>query len=116
MKRRDFLSAVSASVVPVILDGFGLKAMSRQSAFVQSLLQTASLTTDRVLVLVYLNGGNDGLNTVIPLDQMALYSSLRPNIALPQNRVLTLNGNPETGFHPAISGMRDLYNDGKLIG
>ncbi|RYC70385.1 MULTISPECIES: DUF1501 domain-containing protein [Spirosoma] len=114
MKRRDFISAVSASMAPVMLDGFGLKAMNRQSALVQSLLQTSAVNTDRVLVIVYLNGGNDGLNTVIPLDQLSLYNSLRSNIAIPQNRVLTLDGNPTTGFHPAMTGMRDLYNDGKL--
>ncbi|AUD07157.1 DUF1501 domain-containing protein [Spirosoma pollinicola] len=114
MNRRDFLTAASASMIPVMLDGFGLKAMSRQSALVQSLLQTSAVNTDRILVIIYLNGGNDGLNTVIPLDQMSLYNSLRSNIAIPESRVLTLNGNPATGFHPAMTGMRNLYNDGKL--
>ncbi|SOD80502.1 DUF1501 domain-containing protein [Spirosoma fluviale] len=114
MNRRDFLSAASASMLPVMLDGFGLKAMSRQSALVQSLLQTSALSTDRVLVMVYLNGGNDGLNTVLPLDQLSVYNGLRSNIALPQNRILALDGNPATGFHPAMSGMRNLYNEGKL--
>ncbi|QMW06082.1 DUF1501 domain-containing protein [Spirosoma foliorum] len=114
MKRRDFLAAASASVLPVMLDGFGLKAMSRQSALVQSLLATTALASDRVLVIVYLNGGNDGLNTVIPLDQYSLYNGLRSNIAIPQNAVLGLDGNLATGLHPAMTGMRDLYNDGKL--
>ena len=114
MKRRDFLAAASASVLPVMLNGFGLKAMSPQSALVQSLLGTTALASDRVLVIIYLNGGNDGLNTVIPLDQYSLYNSLRSNIAIPQNSVLPLDGNPATGLHPAMTGMRDLYNNGKL--
>lgn len=114
MKRRDFLAAASAGILPVMLDGFGLKAMSRQSVLVQSLLNTTALTSDRVLVIVYLNGGNDGLNTVIPLDQYALYNGLRSNIAIPQNAVLALDGNPATGLHPAMTGLRDLYASGKL--
>ncbi|WP_080055721.1 DUF1501 domain-containing protein [Spirosoma aerolatum] len=114
MKRRDFLAAASASLVPVMLDGFGLKAMTSQSALVRSLLQTGALATDRVLVIVYLNGGNDGLNTVIPRDQYSLYTGLRSNIAIPENAVLALDGNPATGLHPAMTGMRDLYNTGKL--
>ncbi|GAB3884009.1 DUF1501 domain-containing protein [Spirosoma agri] len=114
MKRRDFLTAASASVLPVLLDGFGLKAMNRQSVLVQSLLNTTAVTGDRVLVIVYLNGGNDGLNTVIPVDQLSTYNALRSNIAIPQNKILALDGNPATGLHPAMTGMRDLYNDGKL--
>ncbi|GAB2541593.1 DUF1501 domain-containing protein [Spirosoma aerophilum] len=97
-----------------MLDGIGLKAMSRQSALVQSLLQTSALNTDRALVIIYLNGGNDGLNTVIPLDQMSVYNSLRPKIAIPENRVLALNGQPATGFHPAMTGLQNLFNEGKL--
>ncbi|MBC7569797.1 MAG: DUF1501 domain-containing protein [Spirosoma sp.] len=114
MKRRDFLTTASASLLPVMLDGFGLRAMNRQSALVQSLLQTSAVNTDRVLVMVYLNGGNDGLNTVIPLDQLSAYNALRSNIAIPQNKILALDGTPATGFHPAMTGMRNLYNDGKL--
>jgi uncharacterized protein (DUF1501 family) len=114
MKRRDFLTAASASVLPVLLDGFGVKAMARQSVLVQSLLATTALNSDRVLVIVYLNGGNDGLNTVIPVDQLTAYNGLRANIAIPQNKILTLDGNAATGLHPAMIGMRDLYNDRKL--
>jgi uncharacterized protein (DUF1501 family) len=114
MKRRDFLAAASASVLPVLLDGFGVKAMARQSALVQSLMNTSAVNGDRALVIIYLNGGNDGLNTVIPVDQLSAYNTLRSNIAIPQNKILALAGNAATGLHPAMTGMRDLYNDGKL--
>ena len=97
-----------------MLDGFGMKAMSYQSTLVQSLLGTTALASDRVLVIVYLNGGNDGLNMVIPRDQYSLYTGLRSNIAIPENAVLPLDGNLATGLHPAMTGMRDLYNNGKL--
>ncbi len=114
MKRRDFIAAASASLLPVLVDGFGLKAMTRQSVLVQSLLRTSAAYEDRALVIIYFSGGNDGLNTVIPLDQLSAYNTLRSNIALPDASILRLAGNDTTGLHPAMTGMRDLYNDGKL--
>ena len=70
---------------------------------------------DRVLVIVQLYGGNDGINTVVPLDQYSLLTQFRSNILLPQNSVLPLQGTGGlTGFHPAMTGMRSLWDDGKL--
>jgi uncharacterized protein (DUF1501 family) len=63
-------------------------------------------------VLVQLSGGNDGLNTIIPLDQYSVYSSIRKNIALPADRILPLT--TRTGLHPAATGMKALYDGGKL--
>lgn len=114
MDRRRFLSTASSLALPVALNGFGLKALAHDSALVRSLMASSAPVTDRILVIIYLNGGNDGLNTVIPLDQLSAYNSLRSNIAIPQNRILRLSGNEATGLHPAMTGLRDLYNDGKL--
>jgi uncharacterized protein (DUF1501 family) len=114
MRRRDFISAASAMVLPVVLDGFGVKSFAKGSALVQSLKQTSALNNDRILVIIYLGGGNDGLNTVIPLEYYSEYNSLRSNIAIPENSVLRLSGNLETGFHPSMTGMRALYDEGKL--
>lgn len=69
---------------------------------------------DRVLVVVQLFGGNDGLNTVIPLDQYDLLSQFRSNVLIPESEVLTLTGLGATGLHPALGGLRDLWEDGKL--
>jgi uncharacterized protein (DUF1501 family) len=114
MKRRDFLNAASAMMVPVMLNGFGVKSFAKSSALVQSLKRTSALNNDRILVIIYLGGGNDGLNTVIPLEYYSQYHSLRSNIAIPESSVLKLSGNAETGFHPAMTGMRQMYDDGKL--
>lgn len=114
MNRRKFLSLSSALTVPVLLNGLELKAMTRQSALVRSLMATGATNTDRILVIVYLNGGNDGLNTVVPVDQYDRYDQLRHNIALPQNRLLTLDGHPDMAFHPAMTGFQRLFNDGRL--
>jgi uncharacterized protein (DUF1501 family) len=114
MKRRDFLLNASAMALPLTLNGFGLSALKENSSLSQSIRRTMAVESDKILVIVYLNGGNDGLNTVIPLDHYSAYSNLRTNIAIPENRVLKLSGNLETGLHPVMTGMRDMYNEGKL--
>ena len=101
-------------LLPVMVDGFGVKSLAKNSLLVQSLIKTTALNSDRVVVIVYLSGGNDGLNTVIPLEYYSEYMGLRSNIAIPENQVLKLSGNPETGFHPAMTGLRNLYDEGKL--
>jgi len=114
MKRRDFLTSASALIAPMVLDGFRIKSFAQESALVRSLAKAGGLNTDRILVLIYLAGGNDGLNTVIPLEFYSEYYGLRSNIAIPESSVLKLSGNPQTGLHPSMVGMRALYDEGKL--
>jgi uncharacterized protein (DUF1501 family) len=74
---------------------------------------------DRVLVIVQLGGGNDGLNTVIPYGD-DLYHRARPGIALSapgrnrdQNRtVLPLDERAGIGLHPSMTGFRELFDEG----
>jgi uncharacterized protein (DUF1501 family) len=116
MKRRNFLRhAASSLLLPVSIDGLGAKIFPQPSPFMQALLEVAD-NTDRVLVVIQLNGGNDGLNMVIPLDQMSRYTSasFRGNIAISETKALKLKGKPETGLHPAMTGLQTLYNEGKL--
>ena len=92
MKRRNFLQhAASSLALPVLIDGFGAKAFARPSSFIQSLISLAD-QSDRVLVIIQLQGGNDGLNTVIPLDQMSTYTApnFRANVAIPEAKALRL--------------------------
>ena len=112
MKRRKFIrTAVPATLLPGLINGFSFKAFSG-SPLMQAL--TSSTITDHVLVLIQLNGGNDGLNTVIPLDQYSNLALARPNILIPDTQVLALNGVNGTGLHPAMSGMKNLFDDGKV--
>jgi uncharacterized protein (DUF1501 family) len=69
---------------------------------------------DKVLVIVQLVGGNDGLNTVIPLDQYSALSSARANILIPENLVLPLNGTTVTGLHPSMIEIQTLFNEQKI--
>jgi uncharacterized protein (DUF1501 family) len=101
MKRRDFLrGVVPVTALPFLLNGLPLRAYGR-SPFLETLIGAYS-ATDRVLVLVQLSGGNDGINTVIPLDQMSAYNNLRGNIAIPESAALPLTA--ATGIHPKMTG------------
>ncbi len=112
MKRRDFLGkSILAGISPVFIDGWSVKAMA-ENPLVQFLNKAGN--DDRVFVLIQLNGGNDGLNTVIPIDQYSNLSNARSNIVIPENKVLTLSGNSATGLHPAMSEMKGLYDNGLL--
>ncbi|MBD2753413.1 DUF1501 domain-containing protein [Spirosoma validum] len=116
MKRRNFLQhAASSLILPVLIDGFGAKAFARPSSYIQSLINLAA-ASDRVLVIIQLQGGNDGLNMVIPLDQMSVYTSpgFRGNIAIPEAKALKLKNFAGTGLHPSMTGMQQLFNDNKL--
>jgi len=68
--------------------------------------------SDRVLVLIQLDGGNDGLSTVIPLDQLDNIAVARPNLYIPENKIIKIN--EEIGFHPEMLGMQQLYDDALL--
>ncbi|MER3497354.1 MAG: hypothetical protein C4308_01305 [Chitinophagaceae bacterium] len=115
MKRRDFLkkSIPAATLLPAIVDGYSVKAFTGNSPLLMVLMNPTT-DTDHVLVIVQLNGGNDGLNTVIPRDNYSNYYNARTNIAIPENRILNLNGYAATGLHPGMTGLQTLFNEGKL--
>ena len=66
---------------------------------------------DKILVVVNLNGGNDGLNTVIPY-QDSNYYNLRPDIAIPNDAVLPISS--DLGLHPSLTQLANYWNQGKL--
>ncbi|MFC4262760.1 DUF1501 domain-containing protein [Ferruginibacter yonginensis] len=112
MKRRDFLkNTLPGIVLPTVINGFSLKSFAADSPLAKLLGTTDN---DHVLVIVQLQGGNDGLNMVIPIDGYSNYFNARSNIAIPENSVLKLDGVDKTGLHPAMTGLRTMYNEGKL--
>jgi uncharacterized protein (DUF1501 family) len=72
---------------------------------------------DRIIVLIRMFGGNDGFNSVIPFTDETYYKIRNENALEPcsiaENEVLRLNGSVTTGFHPAMTKLRDIYNDNK---
>ncbi len=110
MDRRRFLLRTSGAVsLPLVMNGLPLKAFD--GPLLQDLFNTTE-ASDRVLVLVQLNGGNDGINTVLPLDQYDEVMKVRGNIAIDEKKALKLSA--RTGLHPMMTGVRDLYTEQKV--
>ena len=68
-------------------------------------------TTDPVIVVVQLTGGNDYLNTVVPYAD-SKYWDYRPVVNVPEEEILSLNDN--IGFHPAMKPIADMFKEGKV--
>lgn len=100
--RREFLRHLGAAGV-VSLSGLPPAFLSNAVA--------AGNDSDRVLVLVQMAGGNDGLNTVVPIRNDAYYKA-RPGIAIGRNSALKLSS--ELGLHPAMQGFNELFDEGQL--
>lgn len=68
----------------------------------------------RVLVVVQCNGGNDGLNTLVPVGD-GRYADARPTLRVPEADVLALAGTTRYGFHPALAPLVPLWEGGRLV-
>lgn len=66
----------------------------------------------RILVVIQLDGGNDGLNTVIPYRD-ELYTKYRPDLRIKEDQVLRID--PQVGLHPSMRGAMDLLEDQRLV-
>ncbi|MFN8438242.1 MAG: DUF1501 domain-containing protein [Cytophagales bacterium] len=120
MKRRDFVKkSLLASAAPLILNSIPIRLMSGQTALEKL---AANSCNDNILVILQMHGGNDGINTLVPMDQLdsGLYQFVRPNIALGKTGtrgVISLDstlGSNNVGLHPDMIGMKNLYDAGKL--
>jgi uncharacterized protein (DUF1501 family) len=102
--RREFLKQFgAASVISLGVTPPGFLARAADVS--------ATSPDQRVLVLIQLAGGNDGLNTLIPYGDDAYYKA-RPGIGIPKSQVLKIND--RFGLHPRLSGLKQLYDEGKL--
>ena len=108
MKRRNFVKslALASAGTPILLNEMKFQSIGKK------LFDVAKNADDRVLVIIRLNGGNDGLNTVIPRDQYSDLTIQRNNILIPETQVLPLT--TEVGLHPVMTGMKSMYDSGKL--
>lgn len=103
INRREF---IKQSAIAGISLGLGSSVYGR-------ILQPAA-ASNRIVVVINLFGGNDGLNTVIPLNQYDRYRQLRAVLGYDRGAILTLNGASDLGLNPAMGSMRDLFNEGKV--
>jgi uncharacterized protein (DUF1501 family) len=119
MKRRRFLQNISvASAMPFVLNGIPFQLMGGNSALKQ---MAAACPNDRVLVILQLLGGNDGLNMVIPITDYDKYYNVRANIAIPDKGPrkyitldTTLKSESQAALHPDMTGLKSMYDDGQL--
>ena len=101
MKRRDFIKASSFASTSMMVPNF-LKGISKNNH---------SSRAGKILVVVQLSGGNDGLNTIIPYQNDIYYQS-RPVLGIKEKEVLKVSD--ELGFNPAMASLRSLYDDGLM--
>src|SRR5580658_2403506 len=106
--RREFLrrtvlgSAVTWTVPAFLADTFS--ALQAQAA--DSATQIVTGKDSTILVVLQMAGGNDGLNTVVPYAN-DFYRQARPRIGLPSDKILKVTD--QIGFHPAMTGFKNLY-------
>lgn len=101
LNRRRFLQVGSLASAAMMMPKF-LKALERGHLVPPG---------NKVLVIIQLSGGNDGLNTVIPY-RNDIYYKARPSLGIKREAALSLND--ELGIHPALKGLKALYDDGAL--
>ncbi len=113
MNRRNFIKyGVPATTIPFMLNGMPVRALANTPLL--NLLNGSSTLDDKVLVIIQLSGGNDGLNMVIPIDQYDGLTAMRKNILIDQKKVLPLTGTSVTGLHPAMTGLQSTFGEGKV--
>lgn len=109
--RRKFLASVSAATAA----SAGMVSLSQRSpGFLwesAALGAEASKRDEKILVVVQLSGGNDGLNTIVPYRDER-YTAARPSLAFDKNAVLKIDD--DFGFHPNLKGMAKLLEEKKL--
>jgi uncharacterized protein (DUF1501 family) len=116
MKRRQFIKLTSTASAASMLPFEVQASMKLVNSFYNCDV------SNRKLVLVELNGGNDGLNTVIPISAYTDYQTLRPNIHIPSSVYLPLNTldssltgtNQDIALHPELTGFYNLYAQDQL--
>lgn len=105
--------------IPFTIGGIPIRVLGGENSLAK---MAAASTNDRVLVLLQLAGGNDGLNSVIPITDYEHYYSKRPNIAIPSKNKTrgliplddTLSPDAQVGLHPDMQSMKAMYDIGRV--
>jgi uncharacterized protein (DUF1501 family) len=114
MKRRTFIKkSLGAATLPVVLQGIPISAFAEKFS-----KMAAGSNNDRVVVMIQLMGGNDGLNTLVPINQYDKYKEFRPYISLPDQgsrKFILLNENDpldqQLGLHPEMHHFKEMYDE-----
>lgn len=108
MDRRKFIKNTTAFItLPILLNGQAIQVLGANGGF------NVEDTGGKVLVLIQLDGGNDGLNTLIPLDMYDNLVKVRPEVVLPENKIISLTD--LQGLHPSMQEIKNMYDDEKMM-
>src|SRR5277367_2759793 len=117
ISRRDFIRRAACAAVGTV----AITSAIRDLLFMNAAVAQSNITDYKALVCIFLQGGNDSNNLIIPTltSQYANYASIRtPVLAIPQSAILpvtTLNGDGNTfGLHPSCPELQTLFGEGKL--
>ncbi|MEZ4927689.1 MAG: DUF1501 domain-containing protein [Saprospiraceae bacterium] len=115
MKRRNFLQFLpAAGVSSIALNGFKIRPFANTK--MANILSNCDGVQDRILVLVQLKGGNDGLNMIIPAAKFDRYVELRPYTHINEDAYIaldnTLPNDSLVGLHPRMTGIKEMYDNG----
>lgn len=109
MKRREFIHDLShAAALSAFMPAFDLQNVLGKASMLDNTREKGN-----ILIIIKLNGGNDGLNTVVPLDQYGNLTQVRPHVILPEKNILRLTKS-DLGLHPSLSGLKSLYDENRL--
>ncbi|QCX01437.1 DUF1501 domain-containing protein [Aggregatimonas sangjinii] len=107
--RRSFMQALGIAGSGSMLLGGNMLTASAPSPLSAAI---SAANTDNILILIRLSGGNDGLSTVIPINQYDLYANARPNIYIPESKVLKLTD--EFGVPTYMGSLEQMWGDGQF--
>ena len=107
--RRGFLKILGIAGMGSISLGGGTVSVLESQLLSNSLNSSVS---DRILVLVRLKGGNDGLNTIIPVDQYDTYITKRPTLHIKKNDLVTLTD--KLSMPKSLEKLKHFWNDGSM--
>ncbi len=107
--RRSFIQALGIAGSGSMVLGSNLLSAAAPSPLMAAV---GDAETDNILVLIRLSGGNDGLSTVIPIEQYDTYANARPNIYIPESKILKLTDN--FGVPTYMNSLEPLWGDGQF--
>ncbi len=119
MRRRQFIKNISyGGAAALTLGGVPVNVLAGNKLLKQ---MAAAGDSENVLIFIQLHGGNDALNTLIPVSQYVEYYNLRPNLAIPDqgtrsfiNVDTSVPENKQVGLHPDMLAFKEMYQQGKV--
>lgn len=107
--RRSFIQALGLMGGGTMMFGGTNLSVTKPSPLALALTESEN---DNILVIIRLKGGNDGLNTIVPIYDYDTYATLRPNIRLPEGSLYNLS--PDFGLPDFMSPLQSVWGNGSM--